>query len=139
MARYSLAERNAVLDARSSQFNTGYCRIYSGTRPTDADTSLGAAVLLQELRFNATAFAAAGSGEALANAMTASAAVAAGIPTFARCFASNGTTALCDVSVGKTGGAEELLVSTTDGTNPYIAAGATATVTSFKRTFPVGS
>lgn len=139
--RVTVAERNAYLDARASQYNNGYCRIYSGTRPTNGDTALSGNTLLAELRFGATAFGAAALGVLTANAMTQDTnADAAGNPTFARCFKSDGTTVLADLSVGKTGGSEELLVNTTDGSNnPYIAAGSAVSVSSLTITFPVGT
>lgn len=139
--RVAVARRNEALDSITDALNDGYCRIYSGTRPTNADTALSGNTLLAELRFGSTAFGAASSGVSTANAMTQdSAADAAGNPTFARLFQSNGTTVFGDISVGKTGGAEELLINTTDGSsNPYIAAGGAVSISSFTITFPVGA
>jgi hypothetical protein len=91
------AEANAVGDA----LNSGYIRIYDGTQPTNADTAVGAQVLLAELRFGADAFGAASGGTITANAITDdSSANATGTATWARILASNGTTVWFDGSVG---------------------------------------
>lgn len=87
------ATRNLGLDAECDQLNNGYLRIYDGTVPATSDTALGAQVLLAELRFNATAFAAASSASKTANAITSdSSANATGTPTFFRALKSDGTT-----------------------------------------------
>jgi hypothetical protein len=91
------AEANAVGDA----LNTGYIRIYDGSQPADADTAVGAQVLLAELRFGADAFPAAVAGVLTANAITDdSSANATGTASWARILASNGTTVWFDGSVG---------------------------------------
>ena len=93
--------------------NNGYLRIYSGTKPANADTALAGNTLLATLRFNATAFGAPAAGAITANAITQdSAAAAGGTATFARTYQSDGTTAVADISVG-TSGAELNLNSTT--------------------------
>lgn len=66
-----VASRNAALDAALDVVNGGKLRIYDGTQPTDADTAIGAQVLLADLALNATAFAAASAGSKTANAITA--------------------------------------------------------------------
>jgi RES domain-containing protein len=100
-SRYSNFSVNDMIDAWSPEFNTGYLRIYDGTIPTNADTAVGAQVLLAELRFNATAFGAASAGVATANAFTAdSAANATGTATWFRALRSDGTTVLMDGTVG---------------------------------------
>lgn len=102
--RIALARRNEALDAIRDDFNSGFLRIYSGTRPTDADTALSGNTLLAELTFSATAFPAASGGVLTANAITQdSSADATGTASFARLFASNGTTVVCDLSVGTSG------------------------------------
>lgn len=70
-ARLCVASRNAALDAALDVVNGGKLRIYDSTQPTDADTALGAQVLLADLSLNATAFGAAASGSKTANAITA--------------------------------------------------------------------
>ncbi len=89
----TVASRNLGLNAECDQLNTGYLRIYSGSVPATSDTALGAQVILAELRFNATAFAAASSASKTANAITSdSSADATGAPSFFRAFKSDGTT-----------------------------------------------
>lgn len=99
--RMSNAAVNAEAEALSLLANTGYIRIYDGTRPATADTAVGAQVLLAELRFGADAFGAAVAGVLTANAITADASAnAAGTASWARILQSDGTTALWDDEVG---------------------------------------
>jgi len=92
---------NAEADALAPQFNTGYLRIYDGAQPTNADTAVGAQVLLAELRFNATAFPAAVAGLLTANAITGDVdANATGTAAWFRALQSNGTSAIMDGTVG---------------------------------------
>lgn len=98
------AQASRAADAVTARLNTGYLRIYDGSQPTDADTAVGAQVLLAELRWNATAFAAAVNGVATANAITAdSSANASGTASWFRALESDGTTAVFDGSVGTSG------------------------------------
>lgn len=100
----SVARKNAGLDSLLDALNTGFFRIYSGTRPTNPDTALSGNTLLAELTFGATAFAAATGGTKTANAIGATTnAAATGTATFFRAFAANGTTAIVDGSVGIAG------------------------------------
>jgi hypothetical protein len=62
--------RNLALDAAFDQLNSGKLRGYDGTQPTDADTALGAQVLLFDCALGSTAFAAASSASKAANAIT---------------------------------------------------------------------
>jgi predicted amidohydrolase YtcJ len=102
--KLSNATVNAEADAHSALLNSGYLRIYDGTQPTNADTAIGAQVLLAELRFGATAFAAASAGVATANAITSdSSANATGTATWYRTLKSDGTTVVSDGSVGTSG------------------------------------
>jgi hypothetical protein len=88
------------VDGWATALNNGYMRVYSGTVPTNGDTALSGNTLLAELRFGATAFAAASGGSAAANAITEDGtADASGTPTFARLFQSDGTTAVADVLI----------------------------------------
>lgn len=98
------AQASRAADAVTARLNTGYLRIYDGSQPTDADTAVGAQVLLAELRWNATAFGAAVNGVATANAITPdSSANASGTATWFRALESDGTTAVFDGSVGTSG------------------------------------
>jgi len=108
----AVARKNAMLDAMLDSLNSGFLRIYSGTRPATPDTALSGNTLLAELTFGATAFAAATGGTKTANAIGAdTSADATGTATFFRAFASNGTTAIVDGSVG-TSGTDAIINST---------------------------
>jgi hypothetical protein len=92
---------NGQGDNLSARLNNGYLRIYDGTQPTNADTAIGAQVLLAELRFSATAAPATVNGLITFNAITADpSADATGTASWYRCLASNGTTVVMDGSVG---------------------------------------
>lgn len=98
-----VSARNAALDAAfPSALNSGHLGIYDSTQPTNADTALGAQVLLADLTLNATAFAAASSGSKSANAITQdSSANATGTASWGSLFASSrATTGTLDFSVG---------------------------------------
>lgn len=99
-ARLCVASRNAALDAALDVVNGGKLRIYDGTQPTDADTALGAQVLLADLALNATAWAAASSASKSANAITAdSSADATGTATWGS-FLTSANVRKWDFSVG---------------------------------------
>lgn len=124
-AKTTAARRNAMLDNYTANANTGFLRIYDGTQATNADTAVGAQVLLAELTMNATAFAAASAGSASANAITAdSSANATGTATWFRLLASNGTTVLSDGSVGTA--TSNLILNSV-----AISSGASVSVTAF--------
>lgn len=104
---------NAVAKAMADAFTTaldagtqGYIGIYDGTIPTDADTAVGAQVLLAELLFTASpSFGAATDGNPggliTAGAITAdSSANATGTAAWARLKTQSGGTTIADVSVG---------------------------------------
>lgn len=98
------AQRSRAADAVTVRFNSGFLRIYSGTRPSTPDTALSGNTLLASLTFSATAFPAATNGVANANAITQeSNAPATGTATFTRIFESNGTTVIGDANVGTSG------------------------------------
>src|SRR6185295_11581635 len=102
----SVASRNLALNAAFDVLNSGFLRIYDGTQPTDADTALGAQVLLAELSLASTAFSAASSGSKSAGTITAdSSANATGTATWASLVKSGGTRgdAVMDMSVGTSG------------------------------------
>ena len=105
--KMSNAAVNAEANALAALANNGYLRIYSGTQAADADTAIGAQVLLAELRLNATAFGSAVAGVLTAGAITSGTGTAgAGAETTAtwfRIFESDGTTVLWDGSVGASG------------------------------------
>lgn len=129
----AVLRRNEALDAIRDNANSGKLRVYSGTRPTDADTALSGNTLLAELVLNATAFGAASGGVITANAITAdSSADNTGTASFVRIVESDGTTAWADLSVGTSG--TEAIINTTS-----IVSGAQVSCSSLTVTFPVGS
>lgn len=133
--RTSVALRDAMATALIAPAASGLIRIYSGTRPTDADTALSGNTLLAELTFGATAFGAASGGVITANAITGdTAADATGTASFVRLFQSNGTTAMHDLSVSATGGGGEVQFATL-----AFSAGVAVNLTSLTITLPVGS
>lgn len=98
------ALRGNAIAVLGTALNSGYLRIYSGTKPTNADTALSDQTLLAELRFGETAFGSPSAGAITANAITQdSDANATGTATFARLFQSDGSTVVCDLTVGTTG------------------------------------
>jgi hypothetical protein len=102
--KLSNAGANAAADAVSDLLDNGYLRIYDGAQPTDADTAIGAQVLLAELRFNATSAPAAVAGVLTFSAITAdSSANATGTAAWFRALKSDGTTAVFDGTVGTSG------------------------------------
>lgn len=132
MAKFAVATRSAMLAPAIAHFNSGKLRIYAGSRPANADASIGAATLLAELTLNSTSFTESG-GVLTAGAISPDASADAnGTAAFARIWRSDGTTAVVDLSVG-TSGAELNLVST------LLAAGAPVNVTSLTITFGVGA
>ena len=123
---------NLEADAVGDAMNNGYLRIYDGTQPTNADTAIGAQVLLAELRFAADAFGAASAGVAAAGTFVEDASAnATGTATWFRALKSDGTTVMFDGSVG-TSGANLNLNSTS------IISGAPVNVTSFTFTAQKG-
>lgn len=102
-ARTSALGRNRALDACFDVLNSGFLRIYDGTQPTNADTALGAQVLLAELALGATAFAAAAAGSKSANAITSDvSANATGTATWAS-LVTSGSVRVTDMEVGTSG------------------------------------
>ncbi len=131
--RTAVARRNEMLDALTNNANSSLLRIYSGTRPTDADTALSGNTLLAQLTLNATSFAAASAGVLTANAITSdSSADATGTASFARWVESDGTTVIGDLSVGTSG--TEVILNTVS-----IVAGAVVSCSAMTVTFPVGT
>ena len=105
--------RNNAANYAATQHNSGFIRFYDGTRPTDPDTALSGNTELAECTFGATAFGAAVAGVVTANAITKdSSATGGSTATFARSFASDGTTALHDFRVSTSGGGGEIIMGT---------------------------
>ena len=130
--RLTNAAASAATDAVVDRIDTGGAgtiKIYTGTIPTDADTALGAQVLLATLTFSATAFGAASNGVATASAITSdTSADATGTAAWARIASGAGTTQL-DVTVGTTG--EDINFNTVS-----FVSGATVAITALTYTQP---
>lgn len=121
------AARNNMLDEIAALVDAGAgagkVRIYDGTRATDANTAIGAQVLLAELTMSDPAFPAAASGALTANAITDdTSADATGTATWFRVVDSNNN-AVFDGDVGTSG--SDLNLNSTS-----ITAGITVEVTS---------
>jgi hypothetical protein len=130
-ARLCSASRDLALNAALDVMNSGFLRIYDSTQPADADTALGAQVLLAELTLNATAWAAASSGSKSANAITAdSSANATGTATWGS-FVTSGSVRKWDFSAGTA--SVNLVLNTAS-----IVAGANVSVSSFTATLASG-
>jgi hypothetical protein len=124
--------RNGMLDSLTSSLSSGLLSIYSGTRPTDADTALSGNTLLVSLTLGATAAPASSGGVLTMNTVTSGTAVATGTASFARQYQSNGTTAIADLSLATSG--SEVTINTTS-----IVSGATVSCSSYTITNPVGT
>lgn len=125
---------NAEADALSALLDNGYLRIYSGTRPANADTALSGNTLLAELRFANPAAGAASGGVITFSAITSdSSANATGTATFYRAFQSDGSTVVVDGDVGTTGSGEEMELGST-----AIQSGAVVSISAFSHTVTKG-
>jgi len=128
----------AGCDAVAALANSGTLKIYDGTQAADANTAVGAQVLLATLTFGATAFGASAAtgttptrkATATANTITGdTSADATGTATWFRMLESNGTTVIMDGSVGTSGC--DLNLATTS-----LVAGVDVEVTSFTLSQP---
>jgi hypothetical protein len=125
----SIASRNAALDAQAPLANTGYLRIYTGTKPATPETA-ASGTLLAELRMNATAFGAAVNGVITAGAITSdSSADNTGTAGWFRILKSDGTTALWDGDVTATGGGGDLTFGTVAFTSGGVVSITSLTIT----------
>ena len=120
---------NGQGDNLAARLNNGYLRIYSGAQPTNADTALGAQVLLAELRFSATAAPATAAGVITFNAITAVVALASGTAAWFRALQSDGTTVVMDGNVDVTANTPNLVLNSVG-----ISAGANVSVSAFTHT-----
>jgi hypothetical protein len=96
----AVAVRNADAEARRAVLNTAgtLIRIYSGSRPANADIAVGAQVLLSTFTLTASLFATASASGAFANtvAFPTSSAAVAGTATWFRCVSAGGLTQFDD-------------------------------------------
>lgn len=105
---------NAEADAVAALLNSGYIRIYDGAQPANANTALGAQVLLAELRFGNPAFGAAVAGVATANPVTSDASAnATGTAAWFRALKSDGSSSIFDGTVGVTAGSFDMVINST--------------------------
>lgn len=124
--RYSTATLNGFLDTINTRLGSGaLLRIYDGTKPTNADTTLGAQVKLAELPLSATPFGAASNRSITANAITTdTAADATGTASWAT-FTTSAGVRVMDVTAGVSGDSPDLVLD-----NKNIQANADVAVTS---------
>ena len=101
--RLSTASADAAANAMAALYDSGYLRLYAGTKPADANTALTTQTLVVEHRFPSPAFGASAGGVATANAIANAVVSGLGPMTFFRCFASDGTTVLLDGTVALSG------------------------------------
>lgn len=106
----SVAQANAVNDARRTAYNGGSLRFYTGARPVNVAAGVSG-TLLATLALSATAFAASVNRVLTANAITSANAVAGGTIGYAACLASDGTTVLSTHSVSLAGNGGEVIVN----------------------------
>lgn len=126
--RWTDAVRTLAAQGIDQEFNDGYLRLYTDTRPAGPSTAITTQTLLAELRFASTAAASVTNGVITFNALTPDlAADASGTVTWARCLKSDGTTAICDLSVDTA--SANVIVPTTTITAGVEVAVNTASVT----------
>ena len=129
--KLSVLGRNRALNgAVDTVLDSGFLRIYDGTQPTDADTAIGAQVMLAELTLAATAFAAASSASKAAGAIGSIAAAATGTASWGS-FVTSGGTRVLDFSVGTSGANLNL-------NSVAISSGATVACSGFTLTMAAG-
>ncbi|TXH35286.1 MAG: hypothetical protein E6Q98_15960 [Rhodospirillaceae bacterium] len=91
---------SAMMDVFTALLNGGSLKIYDGAQPANANTAITTQKLLATLTFDATAFAPAVDGVAEANDIAPGTISQDGTAAWARCFKADGTTVVCDLSVG---------------------------------------
>ena len=129
--KLAVLNRNAALDAALDSLGTGAkLRIYDGTQPTDADTALGAQVMLAECALSSTPFNAAASGSKSAASISNGTAAATGTASWFSLLTS-GNVRKFDGSCG-TSSADLVLNSVA------ISSGATVSVSSLAFTMAAG-
>lgn len=121
---------NGQADNLARRLDNGYLRLYSGTKPGNADTAVTSQVLLAELRFSAVSAPAAINGVLTFNpVMSDAAANESGEATWFRATGADGTTVVMDGTVGPTGSTSNLELATNQ-----IVQNAMVAVTSFTHT-----
>ena len=118
-----ILSRDAALNAAFDVLNSGFFKGYDGAQPTDANTALGAQVLLFSCALGVTAFVAAAAASKSANAVTNGTGLAASTCTWATLVLSDNVTRVQDMSAGTAG--TNLVMNAA-----VIAIGATISITS---------
>lgn len=123
---------NGQADALARKLDNGYLRIYDGAQAANADTAVGAQVLLAELRFANPSAPAAAAGVLTFSTLTPDvSANNAGTATWFRTLKADGTTAGFDGTVGLVGSTSDLELDAV-----AIAANADVVVDSWSHTVP---
>lgn len=121
---HSITRGSSCCNAECALLNGGTLAIYSGSKPSSPDASIGSSILLTTLTFGSPAFATTATQTAVANAITSAVAVSGGIAGWYRTY-TTGAVGVWDGTVGATGAGFDLeLPSTT------IVYGATVSVNS---------
>lgn len=107
----SVEAKNEGLDAITANLNSGSLKLYTGSAPASPDDA-ASGTLLATLALNATAFAAASSGVATANAVTSAAAVDSGTAGYGRLTKTGGATGVVDLPAG---GSQRFVASSSSG------------------------
>lgn len=110
-----------------NDLDTGYCRIYEGPQPANADIPLSGQVLVVELRFKSPSAPSPIDGVINFNNMNAVNGLATGQAAWFRCLKSDGVSVVMDGSVGRTNANMTLI-------NTLIVIGALVTITNFQHT-----
>ena len=128
--RFSTTALNGFLDTLNTRIGSGgFLRIYSGSKPANADAALSGNTLLAQLPLSATPFAAASSRSVTANAITTdTVADATGTASFAS-FVTSGGTRVIDCTVGEAADSADITLD-----NKSIQANADVSVTSLTLT-----
>jgi hypothetical protein len=130
----SIAQANAVNDARRTAYNSGTLRFYTGARPANVAAGVSG-TLLGSLALASTAFGASSNRIITAGTVTQdSSADATGTIGYAACFASDGTTLVSLHSCGVSGSGAECIVNSLS-----VTSGQPISCSSFTITQPDGS
>lgn len=118
------AARTLMAQGVDQEFDNGYIRIYTASRPAGPSTAITTQTLLAELRFANPAAASVTNGVITFDTISPdTSANATGTAAWARCLKSDGTTAICDLNVGTSDA--NIIVTTT-----AISAGVQVSITS---------
>lgn len=110
--KFAAATVNAQADLISDLLDGGKLRLYDSPKPATADDAITTQTLLAELTFGSPSAPAASDGVLVFNAITSDpSANATGTAAWARLLKSDGTTVVCDGTVG-TAATDIVLVST---------------------------